>query len=397
MLTFPTRRICRRAMCRRALLVFTLFLLVSTSALFGQSKGSGGGSQAGGAGGGNQGGGSGGGGTPSANGQQSSSSTSRIEASVMAYEASDKIAAHIADQVKGMKLIIYDAQSFAALQSYDAYAVTVSTLEAAFTFGSDNKSIAGLPDAQTIISTLAMVRSSTEYTTQPVDINLDALIAQVAHNLPASSTVVPKFLLLEHADLDSPANSDIPDHDCADIDLNIPSQLACLIRVRAESQNNPNFTATDKLFQTFLGSLIGSSGVAKSPAPAVPAAPATTDGVTNQNQNPSPAPPALLPSIIAGRRLRAQLNPSNDNKRARLLVLETTAAGGSYRLLHNFWVEVFWRTPTPAFNGGATVTYLLIDPFTSTVEKSEVLSYVFKYSKFKKMAPAPNPIDSWQK
>jgi hypothetical protein len=383
-------------MCWRALLVFTLLLLVPTSTLFGQSKGSGGSSQAGGTGGGNQGGGSGGGGTPSANGQQSSSSTSRIEATVMAYEASDKIAAHIADQVKGMKLIIYDTQTFAALQSYDAYAVTVSSLEAAFTFGSDNKSIAGLPDAQTIISSLAMVRSSTEYATQPVDINLDALIAQVAHNLPASSTVVPKFILLERADLESPANSDIPDHDCADIDLNIPSQLACLIRVRAESQSNPYFTNTDKLFQTFLGSLFGSSSVAKSPAPTAPAAPATTDGVTNQNQSPSPAP-ALLPSIIVGRRLRAQLNPSDDNKRARLLVLETTAAGGSYRLLHNFWVEVFWRTPTPAFNGGATVTYLLIDPFTSTVEKSEVLSYVFKYSKFKKMASAPNPIDSWQK
>lgn len=380
-------------MCWRALLVFTLYLLVPTSAVLGQSKGSGGGSQTGGAGGGNQGGGSGGGGTPSANGQQSSSSTSRIEASVMAYEASDKIAAHIADQVKGTKLIIYDAQTFAALQSYDAYAVTVSTLEAAFTFGSDNKSLAGLPDAQTIISTLAMVRSSTEYATQPVDINLDALIAQVAHNLPASSTVVPKFLLLEHADLDSPANSDIPDHDCADIDLNIPSQLACLIRVRAESQGNPNYTATDKLFQTFVASLIGSSSLAKNPAPA---APATTDGATNQNQNPSPAP-AVLPSIIVGRRLRAQLNPSSDEKRARLLVLETTAAGGSYRLLHNFWVEVFWRTPTPAFNGGATVTYLLIDPLTSTVEKSETLSYVFKYSKFNKMASAPNPIDSWQK
>ena len=390
MLTFPRGR-----MCWRALLVFTLFLLIP-SALLGQSKGSGGGSsQAGGTGGGNQGGGSGGGGTPSANGQPSSSSTSRIEASVMAYEASDKIAAHIAEQVKGMKLIIYDAQTFAALQSYDAYAVTVSTLEAAFTFGSDVKSVAGLPDAQTIISTLAMVRSSTEYATQPVDINLDALIAQVAHNLPSSTTLVPKFLLLENADLDSPANSDIPDHDCADIDLNIPSQLACLIRVRAESQGNPNFTATDKLFQTFLGSLLGNSSVAKSPA-AAPAATTTTDGVTNQNQNPSPAP-ALLPSIIVGRRLRAQLNPSDDNKRARLLVLETTAAGGSYRLLHNFWVEVFWRTPTPAFNGGATVTYLLIDPFTSTVEKSEVLSYIFKYSKFKKMASAPNPIDSWQK
>lgn len=383
-------------MCRRALLVFTLFLLIPTSAVLGQSKGSGGGSQAGGAGGGNQGGGSGGGGTPSANSQQSSSSPSRIEASVMAYEASDKIAAHIAGQVKGMKLIIYDAQTFAALQSYDAYAVTVSTLEAAFSFGSDNKSTEVLPDAQTIISMLAMVRSSTEYATQPVDINLDALIAQVAHNLPATSTVVPKFLLLERADLDSPANSDVPDHDCADIDLNIPSQLACLIRVRGESQSNPNFTATDKLFQTFLGSLIGSSGVAKNPGPAAANPPATTDGVTNQTQNSSPAP-ALLPALIVGRRLRAQLNPSDDNKRARLLVLETTAAGGSYRLLHNFWVEVFWRTPTPAFNGGATITYLLIDPLTSTVEKSEVLSYVFKYSKLKKMTSAPNPIDSWQK
>jgi hypothetical protein len=72
---------------------------------------------------------------------------------------------------------------------------------------------------------------------------------------------------------------------------------------------------------------------------------------------------------------------------AQLLVLEATIAGGSSRIRHNFWVEVFYTTPTPSFNGGAVVTYLLIDPDSSYVTKSEVLRYMYNYGKFKNLKP----------
>lgn len=313
---------------------------------------------------------------------------------MIAFEASETIARHIANQVKGGRVLIYDNQTFNALQMYEAYAATISTLEIGFEMGGNNKSVTPLPDAQTIISTLAMVRSSTEYAPQTVDPNLNIVIAQLAHNLP-SSVIFPKFLLFGTDDLSAPDPTNVQDKNCADIALTVPAQLACLIRVRQESQNNSNFTNMDKLFQSFLGGLMGVSSTAKTPKD--PAAPDTANQPTSpQNTNQNQAPTTLpLTLIIQGRRLKTQLIDSKGSNRARLLVIEATATGGSYRLLHNFWVEVFWRTPTPAFNGGASITYFLIDPANSEIVQSEVLSYMYKYSKFKKLLAAPNPANSW--
>ncbi len=335
---------------------------------------------------------------------QSGSSSSRQEIAIISYEASDEIATHIAQNVKGRRLVIYDAQAFAALQSYEAYAAIISTLETAFKLGTTQQKSTGivpLDAAQTVVSTLASLRSSTEYGAGSVDPNLDVLTAQVINKLSTPQSVfVPKFLLLANDDLDSPAEGDIEDHDCADLDLGVPNQLACLMKVRDENRQNQNFTDTDKLFQTFLGTIIGASSTAKTPTLQA-GGPDNNNPAPNNNQN-NPAPNSNqnpgqanspLALIIAGRRLKAQL--IDPTKPTKLLVLEATAAGGGYRILHNFWVEVFWRTPTPAFNGGATVTYFLIDPSTSTVEKAEVLSYMYKYSKFQKMESAPNP-GSWQ-
>jgi hypothetical protein len=64
-----------------------------------------------------------------------------------------------------------------------------------------------------------------------------------------------------------------------------------------------------------------------------------------------------------------------------VLVLEFVAGGGAYRIRHNFWIEVFWTTPDPSFNGGAIATYMLIDPCTSLVIRANTLRYMYGYGK----------------
>lgn len=382
-----------------SLLTLMLAFLLTPCVALSQSKGSSTTSSSSTSGG----GGNGGGGSPSSNGQQNAPSATRIEASIIAYEASDKIAAHIANQLQNKKVIVYDIQTFAALQAYEAYSATVSTLEIAFQVGGlppDQKSLSpALDAAQTVISTLATLRSSTEYGIATVNPQTDVIVAQVAHKLAAPSVIVPKFLLLSNADLDSPNLEEVEDHNCSDIDLGVPGQLACLAKVRENNRTNPNFTAIDKMFQTFLGTVIGNSSVAKSPQQSAADVSGSTNqmdtGNQSQNQNQSQAT-SVLPLIIQGRRLKTVLTKASTTTPVRLLVVEATEAGGSYRILHNFWVEVFWRTPTPAFNGGSIVTYFVIDPQTSMVEQSETLSYMYNFSKFKKMKSAPNPACSWE-
>jgi hypothetical protein len=245
-------------------------------------------------------------------------------------------------------------------------------------------------------------------------------------------------------------NLDENSSQCSDLNKTVPQQIECLLKVRAKHAPSPanksSFQDIDKIFQSFFGALMSAS-VATSLNSGQPQQNAnnntggtTTGGTTtgnnnapNQpsnnpspNNNPSNQPNTvpILSSIILGRRLETQLlagctgtaqNPQEDAGQAgaatsgsaegqvtpvkvtkpaslntRLLVLEPTEGGGSYRVFHNFWVELFWRTPKPSFNGGAIITYFLIEPCTSTVLKSEVLHYIFDFSKFKKA-----PKDTW--
>src|SRR2546425_12717880 len=63
---------------------------------------------------------------------QSPSPSGRIESTMLSYEASEQIAAYIAHRVEGYRIFIYDSQTFATLQTYDAYAATVSAFEMSF-------------------------------------------------------------------------------------------------------------------------------------------------------------------------------------------------------------------------------------------------------------------------
>ena len=114
---------------------FTLFLaiLVIASGTLSaqQGKGSGGGgtgSSGGGSAGGTGGGGGGQGSSSTAAppaGSSSAGSASRIETTMLAFEASDKIAEAIAKQIDGGTVFVYDSTSSANLQTYDTYAETV--------------------------------------------------------------------------------------------------------------------------------------------------------------------------------------------------------------------------------------------------------------------------------
>jgi hypothetical protein len=323
---------------------------------------------------------------------------------MLAYEASDRIAKHIADEVKGHTLYIYDSQTFAGIQSYEAYAVTISAFEMSFglfkTTKPQSSFVSAAGAAQTVAATLGALRSTAEYAADTVNFQTDPVIAQLANHLGANNVIVPKFVFISSDDLKSSATA-TPEKmktGCSDITKTIPDQLGCLLLVRndaavaAQAGNDAQkaaFADLDKLFQVFFGTLMGTS-VNLSSSTSTPAgagggagaggaAAGGGAGAGTGGGGGTTTPVPLLSQLIQGHRLKAQF--SND-KNSRVLILEATEAGGGSRIKHNFFVELFWITPTPTFTGGAIVTYLLIDPTTSTVEKSDVLRFVVDYGKF---------------
>lgn len=342
--------------------------------------------------------------SPSQQGQPAgSAAVYRIESDMLAYQAADVISAEIASEVKGQRLLVYDAPTFENLQFYEAYSAELSSFESGFSLVSGgtgatlNDFAAAATAAQTIVSSLAAMRSSTEYGTQQTSLQVDALIAQLSSHLAGSGpTIVPKFLLETPEDITF--HQPVTNSNCAALSKSIPDQLSCLLRIRAQAAavpaNAQKFQDIDKLFQPFFANLLGVTvasslinGNGPQPqgqAPVQPQAPATPS--PNAGSQLSAVP--MLATVIMGHRLAAQMDvPDCSTTKAsgtKVLVVEATAAGGSYRIRHNFWVEVFWTTPSPSYNGGAIVTYLLIDPCTSTIVHSNTLRYMYDYGKFEK-------------
>jgi len=447
---YISRRGSIKRSCAHIGLAMALAAILGTGGLYGQKGSGGGGSKSSSAGGGGNSGGSGGGQGGASGGQTGGSSNAapsgRIEASMLAYQASDRIAKHIATQVQGHKLYIYDSQTFASLQAYEAYDATVSAFEMLYEsfISKEARSnwVTAAGGAQTIASTLAALRSTAEYAAEAVDLQLDPVIAQLASYLKGK-VVVPKFLLtsplpdelksacpatVSHCvpptdDMGSvgadalQANITVKaERPCADIHWTIPDQMGCLLMLRNKAsasalEKKPNtsayinpdavtaFQQFDKLFQVFFGQLMGTSVNLSSKSDSQTAGGGGTDGgggggaqkgggsgqqddgsgdhaSSNPAGNQSASVP-LLSQIIQGHRLKAQL--SDDS---RVLVVEATEAGAGSRIKHNFFVELFWTTPTPTFTGGSIITYFLINPKTSLVEDSEVLRFTFDYGKF---------------
>lgn len=224
--------------------------------------------------------------------------------------------------------------------------------------------------AKAAIETLNMLRSSTEYKGQRVDIKENALNAQIANALrnKGVSVYAPKLLLLK---LNGDDDIKLESTDCSK-NGKVLGQINCLYSVRQKAydkvkesgKENPLFESTDKLFQDFVKSLAG--------------------GENPQKQNP-------LSIILEGKELRELIG-----KDGKILFVEFAAAGGSYRVRRNFWVELFYTTLAPKYNGGAIVSYMLFDPQDSTVIKARTIRYLHKFKKFKFEKQEKLPSDNFK-
>jgi len=153
----------------------------------------------------------------------------------------------------------------------------------------------------------------------------------------------------------------------------------------AANEGTNAFAPIDKVFQAFFAGLMGAlvssttnSGQDKiGGTSASQSSPSQTGNLGGGSSNPAPAGSGLS-SVVQGHRLRQQLA----DQKSRILVLEAIAAGGGQRIKHNFFVEVFYTTPTPTFTGGAIVTYMLIDPCDSRVVSANVFRFIYNYGKF---------------
>ncbi len=202
---------------------------------------------------------------PASSGQSPASGASagasyRVEEDMLAYQAADVVAAEIANNVKNQRLILYDQPTFINLQFYEAYAAEIATLESAYERITTSHASYGALDfpgsataAQTIIGTLAAMRSTTDIGSQQTSSQIDAIIALLAkHLVNPSAVVVPKLLLATPFDLKitgAASNSD-----CNNINKSVPDQLACLLTVRAAAAsqgNNEEFQTLTSSFSRF--------------------------------------------------------------------------------------------------------------------------------------------------
>jgi len=344
-----------------------------------------------------------------------------VESDMLVYEASMRIAEQVSTDLgdgQGKKIVLYDQQSFSNLQAYIAYRELVRVIEKGYDAAiktpptiTPHAEVGFAPaDILGAIKTgadiLASFRSSTELVGQRSDPQENSLFAQVAQTLLLKKydVVIPKLVLIEPDKLQEPKK----DADCDDVSYTVAATIACLYDKRAAAEkavrgakkdaqdknsdadvSSPILDHTSSLFDRLIDSLSGASAKPASgtDGPKSLAAP-DTPGTGGPTQSPaSQNSPNLLSTIISGQQLRNNLSGNSQ-----VLYVGFAAAGGSYRVYHNFWVELFYRTPAPAFNGGAVVSYVLFNPNNSTVANARTLRFVYKYSKFKakKMTDADN-------
>jgi Merozoite surface antigen 2c len=90
----------------------------------------------------------------------------------------------------------------------------------------------------------------------------------------------------------------------------------------------------------------------------------------------------LLTSVIKGKALRNSLGMEDSNANSYCsLTLVAGVAGGSTRQLNNWFLELFWHDPAPAFNGGAVFSYQLRDP-SNRFLAGGTLRYLYGYTKW---------------
>ena len=81
----------------------------------------------------------------------------------------------------------------------------------------------------------------------------------------------------------------------------------------------------------------------------------------------------VLATIIKGKALLISMPYS-------LLTVSIDGAGGGTKVTHFFWRELIMPTPTPSYNGGAVVSFLLTDQ-NANFQDGDVLHYMYGWSK----------------
>jgi hypothetical protein len=82
----------------------------------------------------------------------------------------------------------------------------------------------------------------------------------------------------------------------------------------------------------------------------------------------------ILATIIKGKTLL--------NSPYSLLTISVDAAGGDTKVTHFFWRELIMPTPSPSYNGGAVVSFLLTDQ-AGNFQDADMLPYMYDFSKWK--------------
>lgn len=92
----------------------------------------------------------------------------------------------------------------------------------------------------------------------------------------------------------------------------------------------------------------------------------------------------VLATIIKG---KALLNSAPYS----LLTVSVDGAGGDTKVTHFFWRELIMPTPSPSYNGGAVVSFLLTDQ-NANYQDGDVFHYMYGWSKWKN-PKLPNHFD----
>lgn len=87
----------------------------------------------------------------------------------------------------------------------------------------------------------------------------------------------------------------------------------------------------------------------------------------------------VLATIIKGETL---LKPTPDAPPFSLLTVSVDAAGGDTKVTHFFWQELIMPTPSPSYNGGAVVSFLLTDQ-NSNFQDGDMFPFMYGWSKWK--------------
>lgn len=85
----------------------------------------------------------------------------------------------------------------------------------------------------------------------------------------------------------------------------------------------------------------------------------------------------VLATIVKGETLRVSLGEAG-----LLLTVSVDAAGGDTKITHFFWRELFWPTPSPSYNGGAIVSFLVTDQ-TNKYLDADMFHAMYDFSKWK--------------